>query len=181
MSFVVSLDICSDGPFSTLNYTHCVQVCKVFSWLFALWLLVRICCGGAFRKRVNSVKVCPRKSSSTGSYHAKRTHWLVYSCWILCWNHYNSFVSSTVLTQDKLWPFSHDLLLEISFIFHPWTKLQSLVTWKLIGYVCRDAAFCLICGDLLCFNSKCCYRDAEECSRHADEGGVSRLIVLSVE
>jgi hypothetical protein len=77
--------------------------------------------------------------------------------------------------------FSHDLLLEISFIFHLWTKLQSLVTWKLIGYVCRDAAFCLICGDLLCFNSKCCYRGAEECSRHADEGGVSRLIMLSVE
>jgi hypothetical protein len=70
--------------------------------------------------------------------------------------------------------FSHDLLLEISFIFHLGTKLQSLVTWKLIGYVCRDAVFCLICGDLLCFDSKCCYR-------HAVEGAVSRLIMLSVE
>ncbi len=50
-------------------------------------------------------------------------------------------------------------------------------------YVCRDAAFCLICGDLLCFESKCSDPAAEHgvCSTHAEQGGVSRLIVVSVE
>jgi len=49
--------------------------------------------------------------------------------------------------------------------------------------VCRDAAFCLICGDLLCFKSTCSGHAAEHgvCSTHAEEGGVSRLIVVSVE
>jgi hypothetical protein len=63
----------------------------------------------------------------------------------------------------------------------PLPSVYQDLLWRSIGEKCKqcksvpiDAVFCLICGDLLCFDSKCCYR-------HAVEGAVSRLIMLSVE
>jgi hypothetical protein len=76
--------------------TYCHQVCKALSWLFVVWSLVRICCGGAFGKSVKCVAMCPGKSSSTGSYCAKRMgglqllnsvlDWLQFFCFIRCYN-----------------------------------------------------------------------------------------------
>jgi len=43
--------------------------------------------------------------------------------------------------------------------------------------VCSEAALCLICGNYFCCKMEYYYGESGECSRrHADKGGVSKLL-----
>jgi len=103
--------------------TYCHQVCKALSWLFVLWSLVRICSGGAFEKCVKCVAMCPCKSSSTGSYCAKRMgglqliisvlDWLQFFCFI---HRYNSRETMPLIPWFTVSTFIHFLCMEKALV-----------------------------------------------------------------